>query len=185
MNENIQSFRILNSPEGNPFEGIKEALRQGLLKCDLEELKKVDQTKKDRTVNASTLVFDEFLKEKFNGIGISEFMKIYTKKHVGEEFCLPVPSEITCIFNSSDDPEALAKFLANYKQTIGTNHFTGNTFLNLHNNNVYEFTLIRAEFSLDEHKNLFWAGYHHSHDNFKFFIKSSAQFDLTVVYNDK
>lgn len=183
MNENTPVFRILNSPEGNPLEGIQEALRKALPYCDLEGVKALDQSTSDTSANTAAKTFDQFLKEKFDGIGIGEFMKIYTKKHVGEAFCLPiVPPDITCRFMTATNPEVLAKFMETYKQSIGTNPFTGNTFMNLHNDTVYEFTLIRADFDLLANQKLFWRGYHHQTDNFAFFINSSIQFDLTVIY---
>ncbi len=52
------------------------------------------------SVSAETL--DEFLKEKFEGLGIAELMQIYTKKHIGEELCFSVVTPtVSCFFSGA------------------------------------------------------------------------------------
>lgn len=130
---------------------------------------------------------NNFLTEKFDGIGIPEFMQIYTKLHVGQSFCLPVATpEITCYFKTERDHDYLAQFLPQYQESIVPNPFSfQGSRLNLHNDTIYKFTLIHANFSLAEFADYFRCGYHYETNEFHFFIKSSIQFDLTVVYEEK
>lgn len=58
MNENTQVFRILNSPEANPLEGIQEALRKILPFCDLEGVKALDKSTSDTSANTAAETFD-------------------------------------------------------------------------------------------------------------------------------
>lgn len=126
---------------------------------------------------------DDFLKEKFSDIGIAEFMQIYTKMHVGEAFCLPVVTPtVACLFGSFDKPDLLINLLTNYQASVQKNIF-GSTFLNLHTDATYKFTLLHVT-GLKKNKNQFYSGYHHETEHFHFFLKSSAQFDLTVIYEE-
>lgn len=126
---------------------------------------------------------DDFLKEKFSDIGIAEFMQIYTKMHVGEAFCLPVVTPtVTCLFGSFDVSDLLSQMLVDYQSTLKKNG-SGSTFLNLHTDATYKFTLLHVT-NLTESKNKFYSGYHHETEHFHFFLKSSAQFDLTILYEE-
>ncbi len=126
---------------------------------------------------------DDFLKEKFSGIGIAEFMQIYTRMHVGEAFCLPVVTPtVTCLFGSFDVSDLLSQMLVDYQSILKQNAF-GSTFLNLHTDATYKFTLLHVT-NLTESKNKFYSGYHHETEHFHFFLKSSAQFDLTILYEE-
>ncbi len=132
----------------------------------------------------SAEALDDFLKGKFDGNGIAELMQIYTQKHIGEAFCLPVVTPIVSVFFTSiDNPRILSQLLANYQSTV-KDSLLGNTFLNLHTDSMYKFTLIRANFNLEENQNLFSFGYHHKTEHFRLFLKSSAQFDLTLVFEE-
>lgn len=126
---------------------------------------------------------DKFLKEKFHGIGVPQFMQIYTQRHIGQAFCLPVVTPVvTCLFCDCDCPDFLSHVLTDYQAMLKPNAL-GCIFPNLHTDSTYKFTLIHANFSLTEGKN-FSSGYYHKTENWLFFLKSSAQFDLTVGYKD-
>lgn len=129
-------------------------------------------------------VLDEFLKKKFNN-GIVEFMLLYTEKHFGKAFCLPVvfSPTVRCLFYNSDDPDWLSQTLTDYQSAIKVNSF-GNTYLNLHTNDIYKFTLMKANFSLKENAEKFLRGYHYTINNFQIFIQSSIQGDLTLLYEE-
>lgn len=123
---------------------------------------------------------DGFLKERFGGLELFEFMKIYSKLHIGQEFLLPVPDSIICMFYEATDVEAL-KSQINSNENILTQNLNDGP-LNLHVDSIATFTLVKAS-DVDLSKLL--GGYQYSYGNFNFFIKSSMQFDLTVVYEEK
>ncbi len=182
MNEDSNIFHILTNLE-NPFEETERDHRN-LSKCEtVDKLQTIDNSSLNVSVSAPKNVFDSFLKEKFDIDGISGFMEIYTKLHIGESFSLPVPENITAIFKVSNDPFELAHFLAHYQSTIITTRYS--SYLNLHNDSIYRFTLIRADFDWEKHANQFCTGYHYETKQFHFFIRSSIQFDLTVLYQKK
>ena len=182
MNEDSNVFRILTNLE-NPFEE-SEIDHRNLPKCkNVSELNKIDLSSSNMSISAPKNVFDSFLKEKFDIEGIFGFMEIYTKLHIGEAFFLPVPENISVIFKVSNDPIDLSHFLTHYQSSIITTH--NSSYLNLHNDTIYRFTLIRADFDWDKNANLFYLGYHYETEQFHFFIRSSIQFDLTVLYQKK
>lgn len=177
---NKHYFRILNSPRENPFDIMSENYHS-LPACNtIEELVQAESSK-FTVIKTPALVLDEFLKQKFNGIGLIEFMHMYTKKHLGTEFAQGVPPFVTCIFRTETDEIELAHNLKHHQSSI-ISMPDGTTHLNLHNNDVYKFTLINAKFDLEKYKNDFFTGYHVQTNDFHFFIKSSIQFDLTVTY---
>ena len=125
------------------------------------------------------------LREKFNEIGLIELMKVYTKKHFGEAFYLPMVTapKVGCLFCNSDNPDLLSGILTEYQQTIKTS-FWGSIVLNLHANDICKFTLLHAKFSLKENESKFSHGYYFETQKFLFFIQSSIQGDLAVVYEE-
>lgn len=134
------------------------------------------------SISAETL--DDFLKGKFDGNGIAELMQIYTEKHLGEALCFPVVTpNVSSLFSSFDNPRILSQLLANYQSSV-KDSLLGDTFLDLHTDSLYKFTLIRANFNLEENQKLFSFGYHHKTEHFRLFLKSSVQFDLTVVFEE-
>lgn len=185
MNGNSQSFVILNSVRSNPNEAAENAFRESLPVCDdSAKLLEYANAQKNDAFRAPAEVLDNMLRMKFHGIGIREFMEIYTKLHIGEAFALPVPPLVTCVFKEMSSAKEVANFLSGHQRTIGEDRF--GTFLNLHNDTVYEFTVIHANFNLEEeHKSIYHGYYYGDNEHFAFFIKSSAQFDLTVVYSEK
>lgn len=128
---------------------------------------------------------DDFLREKFNEIGLIELMKVYTKKHFGKALYLPMVTapKVGCLFCNSDNPDLLSGILTEYQQTIKTGFF-GSIALNLHTDDISKFTLLHAKFSLQENESKFSHGYHYETKNFHFFIQSSIQGDLAVVYQE-
>lgn len=142
-----------------------------------------------------TEVLNSFLASKF-GCNITDFMKMYGKTHLNNigisptdddvELIVavhPLPPKMVCFFEEADDPCKLSSKLANYQATV-TEDFFGRSQLNLHDNSLRKFTLIRAKFSLETEKKNFYFGYHFTTEKFRYFIKSSAQFDLAIVYEE-
>ncbi len=179
--------------ENNLFEAIFSGILDGHFEVDdsfyrslphfnsVEELKKKKLSKKVDIFQTPAKTLDDFLKDVFDGIGIAELMRIYNKQHLGKEFCLPVVTpQVTCYFKEYDDENKLLNMLKDYQRSIVQGPFR--TYLNLHNDTVYKFTLIHADFDLKANADKFFFGYHHESENFHFFIKASIQFDLTVVY---
>ena len=185
MNGNSQSFVILNRVRSNPNEAAENAIREKLPVYDIpDKLLELASSAQNLSVRAPAEILDEMLRMKFAGLVIQEFMKTYTKLHIGEAFALPVPPTVTCTFKEMSSAKEVQNFLSSHQRTIGHDAF--GTFLNLHTDNVYEFTLIHANFNLaEEHKSIYHGYYYGENERFAFFIKSSAQFDLTVVYSEK
>ena len=148
-----------------------------------------------RIYQTSPKVLNYFLDLKFSK-SINDFRRMYAETHFkalganisNEELDIiinihNIPQKIICCLARADDAAELSYRLANYQQTITEDCF-GKSQLNLHNDDVGKFTLIRANFDLEAEKNKFYFGYHFSTEKFKFFIKSSLQFDLTIVYQE-
>ncbi len=103
---------------------------------------------------------------------------------MGEAFCFSVVTPIVNVFFSSfDNPRILSKFLGNYQSAVKSSLYE-DSFLDLHTDSMYKFTLIRANFNLEENQKLFSFGYHHKTEHFRFLLKASIQFDLTVVFEE-
>lgn len=187
MNESSQRFVILNRVRSNPNEAAEKAFRENLPICNDPDnllLEYANAQATNKAVRAPAEVLDKMLRVKFGNLGIREFMEIYTKLHIGQAFALPVPPIITCTFKEMSSAENVQNFLSGHQRTIGEDRF--GTFLNLHTDDVYEFTLIRANFNLEnDHESIYQGYYYGDNEHFAFFIKSSAQFDLTVVYSEK
>lgn len=125
-------------------------------------------------------ILDNFLKEKFKGLELFDFMKNYARLHMGQEFLLPVPESIICMFYKANDVETLNRQINSYENILTRNLNDGP--LNLHDNSIATFTLVEAT-DLDFSK--LWGGYQYSNGKFNFFIKSSIQFDLVIIYERK
>lgn len=177
--QEVIPFRIF---ENNQWE-VEKSLQQFPKLNSTSELNAKISATPAQIFSTPEKILDNFLKEKFGNIGIAEFMKIYTKMHVGEAFSLPVVTPvINCLFGSCDNLDLLSQILADYQSSLKKNVF-GNTFLNFHTDAIYKFTLIHAT-GLKKSKNKFYTGYYHKTEHFCFFIQSSAQFDLTIVYEE-
>lgn len=156
----------------------------------IEDLIQKEKSSKSEAYKVSTALLNDFLKRRFEH-DLPDFMKLYSKAHFsglgfefeGEGIVLPVASTTACYLGETNNPEHLAAYLADYQASVVRGPF-GETRLNLHNDTIYKFTIIRANFSLEAEKNKFYFGYHFTTDKFRFFIKSSVQFDLTVVYEE-
>ena len=178
---------------GDIFDPFKSEERQYESLTELatvEDLIEKESHSKYSIYRSPTLVFSDFLQKRF-GLDLTAFMKMYTKEHltawginVPEGIVLlPVGPTTIFFFAESSDPKMLAKKLANYQASVVPTTL-GGTRLNLHNNTIYKFTLIRANFSLADAKDDFFFGYYFKKDKFRFLIKSSVKADLTVVYED-
>lgn len=185
MNGNSQSFLILNRVRSNPNEATEKAVRESLPTCDNpDELLKFANAQENQSFRTPAEVLDSMLRMKFSGLGIREFMETYTKLHVGQAFAFPVPPTVTCTFKEMNSAKDVQNFLSGHQRLIDEDGF--GTFLNLHTDDVYEFTIIHACFNLEENHQSIYSGYYYGeNEHFAFFIKSSAQFDLTVVYSEK
>lgn len=133
-------------------------------------------------------VLNEFLKAKFEN-NLGEFMRMYLKKHLTSANSKDIetvirihsiPKKICLFVKEAYSPNELWLELKNYQSTIISGMF-GESKLNLHNDDVYKLTLIHAKFDLKPDKNA-WFGYFFNTPKHMFFIKSSIQFDLTIVY---
>lgn len=178
------SFRRFDpfEDENREYESLPEL-------ATVEELIQKEATSKHEAYKTPTTLFSNFLQERF-GKDLPSFMMLYSQMHFNaigfeaeEGFALPVGPTTICYLGESANPTELAAYLADYQASVVRSPF-GGTRLNLHNDTVYKFTIIRASFSLEDEKGLFNFGYHFTTDKFRFFIKSSVQFDLTVVYEE-
>lgn len=149
--------------------------------------------------NIPAKVFDEFLVERF-GHSIEGFRKLYLRRHLADfsenqiswiaQFANPIPANIRAYFGEVSTPfEVIFKYNW-YRKIIETHSCSG--ALPLHNDTISNFTIIRARFSelagegesLEEMKKKHNLGYYFSDKKFRFFISSSIQFDLTVIYEE-
>lgn len=187
--ESLYESFVCPTDPNNPFEVANRDYRQ------LPEYETVDKLIKKETESqidvfqAPSQVFSDFLKERF-GLTLTEFMLMYSKAHFtalgfGEQdgIAVPVGPTTICYFEESHDPAGLAKMLSGHSSCIERAPISG-TFLNLHFDQIYKFTLVRAKFDLSAEKDKFYFGYYIEHDHFRFFIRSTVQFDLTVVYQE-
>lgn len=173
----------------DPFESEERKYESLQELTTVEDLLEKESGSKHETYRAKTELFNTFLQKRF-GLSIPDFMQMYTKEHFRvlsgieqEGVVLPVGPTTICYFAESSNPEMLAKRLANYQASVIPTPF-GGTQLNLHNDTIYKFTIVRANFDLDSAKEHLFFGYHFTTDKFRFFIKSSVQADLTVVYEE-
>lgn len=194
MNEPFETidFRFVpffnNRP--NPFEVDSNWYKSLPSFNTIEELETKESSAENEAFQTPAIVLDEFLKRKFDNMGIIEFMKTYSKLHfkatINEDsdgIALPVPPNIVCFFNVEKDPLVLQHKILNHQPTLITDHF-GITHLNLLTSDIYRFTVIRTTFNLEEKRKLFFNCYPYKTDNYYFLLKSSAQFHITVLYED-
>lgn len=187
--ESLLEREIFFSQIFDPFESEERKYASLTELATVEDLIEKESCSKHETYRAQTLIFNEFLKERF-GMDLPRFMQLYTKEHFKalgfkeeEGIALPVGPTTICHFAESSNPDMLAQRLVNYQASVVPNFF-GGTRLNLHNDTIYKFTIVRANFSLDAAKSKFFFGYHFKTDKFRLFIKSSVQADLTIVYEE-
>lgn len=154
----------------------------------VEKLLQKEADGKTSIYRTPSQVFNDYLKTRFD-ISLSEFMVMYSQAHfknigfrVTDGIALPIGPTTICYFEETDDAIDLACKLACHASCIVSDS-RGRTLLNLHEN-IYKFTLVRAKFDLQAEKDRFNFGYHFKTDRFLFFITSTVQFDLTVVYQE-
>ncbi len=197
MNENtLFEGIILNPIERTPFGNTARDYENTKKIHSVEELEKQESLHSQmRTYQVPAEILNSFLVSKF-GHNLTDLMRLYCKTHfertglnttdndidliVGIHY---IPANVVCFLEEATDAEELAIRLYNYQATVIENSL-GRTQLNLHDDTVRKFTLIRANFDLETEKKRFNYGYHFSTERFRFFIKSSAQFDLSIVYEE-
>ena len=188
MNGNNPEFVILNEVRTNPHEAEETAYRNSLPYCDdVNQLREYFNSDAESSVRTSSDVLDHALRREFGtNRDLEYFMKLYTQLHIGQAFAFPVPPEVVCYFKVKHSAEEVVNFLRGYQSIVGSDEH-GRSFLNLHDDDVREYTFIRADFDLLSNKHKLYGGYLHSTSNLRytFFIRSSSQFDLTIVYNKK
>lgn len=186
MNGNNHEFVILNEVRTNPHEAEENAYRNSLPYCeDVNQLRELFNSDAESSVRTSSDVLDHALRREFGtNRDLEYFMKLYTKLHFGQSFAMPVPPEVVCYFKVKHSAQEVTDFLRGYQRTIGTDEH-GRSFLNLHDDNVREYTFIRADFDIWGNKHQLYGGYIYRTSNLRytFFIRSSSQFDLTIIYN--
>lgn len=197
MNENILfEGIILNQPEDLPFGNTARDYEQVPKINSVEEFEKQEsKSSKIQVYVAPAEVLNSFLVSKF-GYNITDFMRMYGKAHFKNlglnfednevELMLAIhhiPENVVCFLEESNDALDLSFKLYHYQSTVIEDR-RGRSYLNLHDESVRKFTLIRAKFDLEAEKQHFNYGYHFSTEKFRIFIKSSAQFDLSIVYEE-
>lgn len=149
--------------------------------------------------NIPAEVFDEFLSERF-GYSIEGFRKIYLSKHMADfsedeisgiaKYANPIPQTVRACFQEAN---SVVELIFKYKHSKGTMEAHSCTGpLSLHYDTISNFTIIRARFSkltadrenLEKIKKESFFGYYFSDEKFRFFISSSMQLDLTVIYEE-
>ena len=136
-------------------------------------------------------VLNEFLNSKFN-TDLLGLMQQYCKKHFSElgmqatdieiEYLVKmhsIPDQIVTCLKTADTLDDIKNELEK-SNTLISDAF-GNTQLNLHTDDLRKFTLIHANCDIDAEKTRFFYGYPFNCNNLKYFIKSSAQMDLTII----
>ena len=117
MNEHSQRFVILNRVRSNPNEAAEKIARESLPVCnDPVELLEFANARTDQSFRTPSEVLNEMLRTKFLGLGITEFMEIYTKLHVGQAFAFPTPPTVTCTFKEMDTAESVQNFLSGHQR---------------------------------------------------------------------
>lgn len=147
----------------------------------------------------ATELFDKFLSERF-GYNIQDFRQLYSKEHasllnidVNALLALaqhmPLPDNIRAYFAEVNSSFGLMFKYEQCKELVNSHCCPGK--LPLHNNAIANFTIIRACFSqlgahecLENLKNNSSFGYYVSTEKFRFFISSSMQLDITIVYEE-
>lgn len=145
--------------------------------------------------------FDKFLSKRF-GYTISDFRKMYISNRIPSlkededklnamvQFVNPIPETITAFFLEAN---SLFEVMFKCRQTKKfVEQISNSGPLPLHNDNISNFTIIRARFSnltkekesLEGIQNDIFFGYFFSNEKFRFMINSSSQFDLTVIYEE-
>lgn len=188
MSKNIEelNFRIIGAA-ANPFDVDASWYHSSPLCKSVKEIHEKSNCESE-VFQAPSKIFNQFLKEKFD-MDLLDFMEVYSKLHKAPftremlQYIFPLPQNIICFFNEETDPHSLKHKLLHYQSSIIEDHF-GHTHLNLMEVGIYRFTLLKAKFSLEKNKQCFLKGYFYKTEKYHFFIQSSIQFHLTVLYED-
>lgn len=172
----------------------------------MPELKSVEEVRLQESMsynlswyNIPEKVFDEFLSGRF-GYSIKGFRKIYLSKHMADfskdeisviaKYVNPIPANIRAYFEEVNSSFELMFKYKQCQEIIKAHSCSGP--LPLHDDTISNFTIIRARFSkltadresLEKIKKERLFGYYFSDEKFRFFISSSMQLDLTVIYEE-
>lgn len=182
-----------------PSETMEEKLRkveeyQEFL-LTLEEAKNMDDLRKMEDLASKTnkeIIFltdfyllNDFLKEKF-GMNMNDFFEEYTFLYLDEKLPLFQASRrVICLFeeqktDSNAISELKRKLLNFHESKIDIINYGP---LHIHNSDISYFILRKANFNIS--KNKLPKGFTFSKNRFNFFVSSSSQCDLTVVYEEK
>lgn len=179
------------------FQGITPLEKKLHANVALPELKTVEDLKEEekfpfgiRAYSSSEQTVNKFLSEKF-GYDIAGFRKLYAEKyapmlHMTPEQLLKLgqihaitPQIYVFLMEINSVPEF--KIRIHTLREI-TELYTSTGPLNLHSNNICNFTLIRAKFDLSQVNGFY--GFYGETDTFRYLINSSNQFDIILVYED-
>lgn len=165
----------------------------------VEEIRKQESMPLDlRWYSTSSKEFDEFLRERF-GHNIEEFRKLYLGEHMPKicdcsekeilmmaRYVNPIPKTMRVYFQEVHSLCELMFKSEQCKKMIVAHSHSGP--FPLHNDTISNFTIIRARFSgtesLEQSRKGHFFGYYFADEKFRFFISSSMQLDLTVIYEE-
>lgn len=186
-----------------PSETMEERLRKkremlsflsNLPKADtLEDLRKMEDSSsklnKEIIFLSKFFSLNDFLKGKFE-MNLNDFFGEYTLLYLKEKLPLLQASEdVVCLFEDQNayDENASLEMKAKLAHFRGENPESPiNKIYDgpLHNSNISYFVLRRVHFEI-KRKNMPINGFVFSNGKFNFWISSSSQCDLTVVYEEK
>ena len=165
----------------------------------LEEAKNMDDLRKMEDLASKTnkeIIFltdfyllNDFLKEKF-GMNMNDFFEEYTFLYLDEKLPLFQASEdVVCLFEDQNayDENASLEMKAKLAHFRGENPESPiNKIYDgpLHNSNISYFILRKVHFVI-KRENMPINGFVFSNEKFNFWITSSSQCDLSVVYEEK
>lgn len=139
----------------------------------LEDLKK--QLLPGRKLFTKKEVFDKYLEEKFN-TDLYGIMMLYTNKHLGQSFSLPVPSVICVTYLDVHNAEEINSNL-DQKLSLVQRTLSGETRLNLHSDKEYTVYIV----NYDPQNDSLCFGYSLESGNKTMFVRASAQFDIAII----
>ncbi len=185
MNETLElkdCFRIFNGKESERDIDLVEKV--DMPTCDdIDILNRLPMSDSCIMFKVQNILMNTFLNKYFGIENIQKFMCLYCKLQNGFELAQPTPELIYCFWGNEKNPETLKDLLAWYQPSVGVMADGVTTFANLHTDAIYKLSIIRADFDLADF-NYPFLGVHHKTENFHFFLKSSPQMDITIVYND-
>lgn len=176
-----ECFRIFNGKES--IRDVDIVKQVNIPVCSkVELLNQAVSSDECRMFKSPTEIIDSFLDSYFGIKSIVELIAIYNMLRLGLYFSYPVPKSIYCFLGSEKNPETLKKLLSTYQSRICIMKDGISTFSNMHPMDIYKLSVIRADFDLDNFNHTL-LGKHYMTEKFHFFLRSSPQMDITIVYN--